>query len=217
MPENHSSPTGPVAPAAQNSTLRMEYEQVNQNFRTLTDIRFKLLALIPALAGAAIYVLSHMALSTPSPDSSDFGTVVLISALGFSATFGITLYDQRNTAFYNALVSRARKLEGQLEIPEGQFISRPARRPRLVGVVIGHDFGLALIYGPVLGAWFYPMVYAALKWMGIARPLCLPALQFALLFALAVTLLFIEEFFRLDLGWKKLRERRSKKKPESKS
>jgi hypothetical protein len=37
--------------------------------------------------------------------------VVLVSVFGFLATLGITLYDQRNSELYNALIHRAKYVE----------------------------------------------------------------------------------------------------------
>src|SRR5215210_6907373 len=89
--------------------LTTEYTQVNQNFRLLSDIRFKLLALIPPLGGVGIFLLSER--------QSDFGLLLLISGLGFLATLGVTFYDQRNSELYNALIGRASFLEKKLQLP----------------------------------------------------------------------------------------------------
>jgi hypothetical protein len=194
------------------SALRMEYEQVNNNFRMLADIRFKLLALVPALGGAAIFVLSGFTLSqgaTAPPHS----IVLMIGVMGFLATLGITIYDQRNTELYENLIKRAKYLEGVLKLPpdrtirnpgrefRGQFKERPRRGRYLLGFIsMGHDRGLALIYGPVLGAWFFPIVYAGLQWGGwLQEEHRVPV---ALASAAAMTLVFIVEFLRLDSKWK---------------
>ncbi len=196
-----------AAPIPHDPALMLEYEQVNQNFRMLAEIRFKLLAFLPTLAGVAIYALSHMAMSTDTapPNSEkalyDLGTALLISALGFLATFGITLYDQRNTALYNALIVRAKAIEALMGIADGQFRQRPPRGRRVLGCVAGHDTALALIYSPVLGGWFFPMAYSALRWGGVTHVCRLPLLQISLLLALAMALLFLEELFRLDGVW----------------
>ena len=42
--------------------IELEYEQINANFRMLADVRFKLLALLPVLGGAAVFVLSQIGL-----------------------------------------------------------------------------------------------------------------------------------------------------------
>jgi hypothetical protein len=142
------------------SSLRTEYAETNNNFRMLADIRFKLLALVPALGGAANFILSGFALSqgaTAPPQS----LVLMIGVMGFLATLGITIYDQRNSELYNALISRAKYLEEILELREkGQFRERPPRNRWLFGLLkMSHDVGLSIIYGPVLGAWAFPVTY----------------------------------------------------------
>src|SRR5215217_244314 len=108
-------------------TLVTEYTQVNENFRMLADIRFKLLALIPTLGGVAIFLLSSMQQSQPK---LGYGLFFLISCLGFFATLGVTFYDQRNSQLYNALIRRAGHLETALELYSGQFRARPERERR---------------------------------------------------------------------------------------
>ena len=140
----------------------------------MADVRFKLLAFLPTLGGIAVFVLSGVGLQageSPIPATPErLVVVLLVSLLGFLATLGITLYDQRNSELYNALIHRAKYLETQFGVPGapgglkpvtsgGQFNERPQKsRSDLPG---GPRSRPALIYGPLLGAWFFPMLYAA--------------------------------------------------------
>jgi hypothetical protein len=163
-------------PTEEHTYLELEYAQINDNFRFLADVRFKLLAFLPTLGGIAVFVLSGVGLQAgqaPTPSTPELlVAVLLVSVLGFLATLGITLYDQRNSELYNALIYRAKYLEAQFGVPYapgglkqvewgGQFSERPRRARHLI-FLAGHDLALALIYGPLLGAWFFPMLYAAL-------------------------------------------------------
>jgi hypothetical protein len=162
--------------------LELEYEQVNDNFRFLADARFKLLALLPVLGGAAVFVLARIGLEAgkaPVASTGELLVVLLVSAFGFIATLGITLYDQRNSELYNALIHRAKYLEKTFDLPiapgglkqarhGGQFNERPGKARRLI-FKVGHDLALALIYGPLLGAWSFPSLYAVLRLANIAH------------------------------------------------
>lgn len=181
------------------AVLKMEYEQVNENFRMLADIRFKLLALVPTLGGAAIYVLSSMIVTDKQVGNREYLVAFMISMIGFVATLGILFYDQRNTELYNELIGRANDLEKLLKIPaKGQFRQRPSRSRFLFKwFSMGHDVGLAMIYGPVLGAWLFPLAYAGhsfLQWFWHrGNPLYV-----ALGIALVVAAIFTRELIRLD-------------------
>ena len=161
--------------------LYLEYSEVNHNIRALAEVRFKLLGLVPTLGGVAIYVLSLAGLGQqPLPlqsRSTSLVVVILIAALGLAATLGILFYDQRNSELYNALIHRAKYLEGLFDSPRshgvyatgdkgGQFQERPTRQRRLFeveGLLMGHDTGLALVYGPVLGAWAFPLSLSLIR------------------------------------------------------
>jgi hypothetical protein len=91
--------------------LIAEYTEVNQNFRMLADIQFKLLAIIPTLGGVAIFLLSRMQQSEPK---LGYSLLFLISGLGLLTTLGVVFYDQRNSELYNALDGRAKELEKDL-------------------------------------------------------------------------------------------------------
>lgn len=206
--------------------LQKEYEAVNTNIRTLVDIRFKLLGFVPTLGGIAIYVLSEILGAKTSPDKPrpqimpvDYSIAFLFGVMGFLVTLGITFYDQRNSELYNDLIRRAKYLEKALKLPadpakktgseyQGQFSERPRRGKYLFGFTsIGHDSGLALIYGMVLGAWFFPIVYSGLQLLNRWQAhLTVHSLIIALIVACFMALAFIVELLRLDNDkWKKFR------------
>lgn len=161
--------------------LSYEYEQINENFRFLADVRFKLLALIPPLGGVGIFILSNLGLNAGSSEGATptLLLVSLASIFGLLVTLGITLYDQRNSELYNALIHRAKYLEKAFQVPSapaglkedrwgGQFRERPDKSRRIAGITAAHDVGLALIYGPVMGAWLFPVSYSVSRLLSIA-------------------------------------------------
>ncbi len=191
------------------SELQTEYEQVNQNFRSLADIRFKLLALVPTVGGAAVFLLAQIA-----SDDPDHPLIFAISILGFMVTMGITFYDLRNSQLYNRLIDRARFIEKRLMLPAnpnvpksskykgGQFLERPQREKRLLFIKFGHDTGLALIYAPTLGAWFFPATLSILTLSGYDIE---TALTSAYTTTSIATILFLEEFLRIDGFWRRIK------------
>src|SRR5215217_1806651 len=208
-----ADPLGP-----QQSSRDLDYTQVNENFRRLADIRFKLLAFVPALGGVAIYVLTTSGLSAEGaprqPTDDVLWLVALIAATGFIVTLGIIFYDQRNSELYNALIHRAKFLEREFEwrrspnaptagADGGQFNERPSRGRHLFGIPLfemAHDTGLALIYGPVLGAWFFPFLLTLLKLNDYSWP---TSLRGACIAAVVASLLFTGELLRQDYADKK--------------
>jgi hypothetical protein len=142
--------------------LRLDYGETTQVVRLLTDIRFKLLALVPSLAGTGVAVLSMQ--SSPAARFT-------VGLVGLAATLGIFVYELRNTQLYDAAVHRAKFLEQRLAFPSaaggvsgGVYSERPRRTVRLLGVMlVWHDRGLALVYGAAVAGWAY-----LVGWGGLA-------------------------------------------------
>lgn len=153
----------------------------------LTEVRFKLLALLPPLSALALF-----AIVSPAGALAQASTPVRVGAAGFGffITLGLWVYDRRNDELYNELVSRGRRAEFELGIGTGVFRGRP--KPRAIGKgqvkvhkrlvplatwldlvsgpedpisVIKHGMALRMIYGIVLVAWFLAGVAAAFGWV----------------------------------------------------
>lgn len=176
------------------STLQLDYQQTVYQISILTDIRFKLLAFVPTLAGAAIVFLSEA--SVPE-------TALAVGLLGFVVTVGIIFYDLRNTQLYDASIHRAKALEKRLDFPivtkgkleGGLYNERPDRSLKLFEIdelKIWHKRGLAVVYSAALGAWLYMIANAGLTLIGSTNSLI--ALAVAIVFAV----LCLREYERLS-------------------
>ena len=125
--------------------LRDDYRQTTDLVRTLTDVRFKLLALVPTLSGAAVAVLGH-------PSSA--AELIAVGLLGLTATLGVLLYELRNTQLSEYAVRRAQSLEAELGL--GLYRERPDCTLRLFGLArVDRDRGLILVYSAALAGWSY--------------------------------------------------------------
>jgi|SRR5580765_3283337 len=135
-------------------SLRLDYEQTTQLMRTLTDIRFKLLAFVPTIAGAAVGLLGA---GSHSPSE-----LLAVGFLGLAATVGILLYELRNSELYDSIIERAVDLEQKLGL--GLLSRRAQKRATLFGVVSArHERGMGLVYGAALSGWTYLFVWGALR------------------------------------------------------
>jgi hypothetical protein len=122
------------------------YAEVCQGWRTLTDVRFKLLGLLPIVSVAVFITI----MSKGTVGSSLTGPAQTIIALfGLIVTYAVWLYDQRNTELYNDLVGRGRQIEAELGIHTGHFRGRIiAEKPKQ------HDFAINIIYLSAGIGWF---------------------------------------------------------------
>jgi hypothetical protein len=151
-----SASTQKAVEDARREVLLKEYAEVGSTFRMLTDIRFKLLTLIPITAGAASLVLAR------APDIASFA----FSLFGLVVTLGLVTYKTRNDQLYDTLVGRAAALERQLGDPDGAFANRP--QPWLHFTIVGktkwsveHRTAIASIYFASVGLWLYGVTSAA--------------------------------------------------------
>jgi hypothetical protein len=143
--------------------LRLDYDQATELIRTLMDARFRLLALVPTIAGAAVGLLgSH-------PSAAE---LLAVGLLGLVATVGILLYDLRNTEIFDAMLRHAQALEQLLGLhaprgtqgPDTVLSQFAPPHGRLFGIVtVGQERALGLVYGAALGGWSYLVAWGALR------------------------------------------------------
>jgi hypothetical protein len=138
-----------ASPNATSETLLAIYAQICDTWRTLTDVRFKLLALVPPVAALALF-----AVITPKGLFEGAGDVVRVMAaiFGLLVSLALYIYDQRNSELYNDLVSRGRRAEMELGLDTGIFLGRKDPKP---GSLIKHGTATTLIYWTVLAAWIF--------------------------------------------------------------
>jgi hypothetical protein len=151
--------------------LKLDYEQTTAYYHALADSRFKLLALIPIVTGAAIGLLS---------EGTQPGPVLAIGILGFVVTLGLFFYNQRNTQIFDTMILRAKMLEILLQLESldhrypyaGPFLSRPKRTLKLFGVIrVWGDRGLAIVYGAALGGWAFLITRSLLAIIAVSQPI----------------------------------------------
>jgi hypothetical protein len=159
-----------VTPTDGEDALALDYAQTTELIRALSDVRFKLLAFVPTVCGAAVAFLSR------APNAAELLAVGLI---GLVATLGVVIYEVRNTQVYDYALYRAQALEAQLQQVSifdpgrsgGLFSERPGRDLRILGLAVaGHDRGLALVYSAAIAGWSYLVAWGALHALGVSEP-----------------------------------------------
>jgi hypothetical protein len=96
--------------------LRLDYDRTTELVQSLLDTRFKLLALVPTIAGTAVGLVG-----TPRPAVELLG----IGVLGLVATVGILLYELRNSEILDAMLRHAKVLEPVLGLAAGPRVHGP--------------------------------------------------------------------------------------------
>lgn len=172
--------------------LKLDYQQTTDFLRTLTDVRFKLLALVPTLSGAAVALVGH-------PGSAV--ELLALGLLGLAATLGILLYELRNSQLFDYATRRAQQIEVALGLrsldgdahPGGLYRERPETGLRLLGLAtVNRDRGLALVYSAALAGWSYLVAWGALRAAHVGSPRPIGAV-----IGLAVGLILLAELVRI--------------------
>lgn len=177
---------------AQLERLRLDYAQTTDLIKTLTDVRFKLLAFVPTITGATVALLGH---------GRSAEELLSVGSLGLVATIGIVIYELRNTQLHDYAVRRARELEQRLGIasiadpnrPAGLYGEEPSGELTVFGIVTAaHDRGLALVYSVAIAGWTYLVAWGALHAAGAAKPQLIGGIV-----AAVVGILLVFEFLRI--------------------
>jgi hypothetical protein len=148
--------------------LLAEYGEVCNNFRMLTDIRFKLLAFLPIASAAAVVAALVAAMNTRVPEVVGLTIGFALSLFGLVATIGLATYNARNDQLYDELVGRAAAIERELNIPDATFANRPGtwQRIALLGMEwkIDHRTAVNTIYGASITLWLFGVVAFVLEY-----------------------------------------------------
>jgi hypothetical protein len=166
---------------------QVDYQVTQDMIKMLTDIRFRLLAILPPISAAAVALVQAKAAETPI-------AMAAFGILGFCIVLALLIYELRNSDLYNTLIYRARMLEGVIgfvryddqklkrkastdtknlaaairgiaepppslppDFPGGPHRQRAVQYLCLGGVSVSHGGALGLIWGVLLGAWTFPI------------------------------------------------------------
>lgn len=143
-------------------TLKLLYTETCSGWRTLTDVRFKLMGFLPVASGA--FLLAIFSSGDGGEGASPWARAGLV-VFGLLITVGLWVYDQRNNELYNELISRGRRIEYELGVKTGLFLGRPDATKGMIrfpnrspSPLIRHGTATGLIYGAVVAVWVFALV-----------------------------------------------------------
>lgn len=143
---SQASATDPMRTKSEDEIRTVLYAEAMHAWRQLTDVRFRLMAMLPALSIVAFVPLVLLAASA---DSRAIIAGILLALLGLCVTHGLHIYEQRNDGLYNNLISRARRIEAELGVATGVMLGRPSQPHRRVS----HGRATRWVFGSVKLAW----------------------------------------------------------------
>jgi hypothetical protein len=162
--------------------LQMLYGEVCKAWGQLTDVRFKLLALVPAVS---IFVVANLFASEVTKEMDSSGKVINvierpflsppiqagIALAGLITVSALYLYEKRNSQLYDDLISRGRKIEKEMGIGTGIFLGRLKSSKKWLWIIpIQHDWAINAIYWITMGAWLITFLKTldALGWINLS-------------------------------------------------
>src|SRR5262249_53516046 len=131
---------------------RLEYEAAAGVVGRLTDVRFKLLALVPTLAGAVVAL---------ARSGSTGAELLAIGLLGGCATTGVVLYELRNSEMLETALARMMAYEAEHFAGGAIAVTRPRAHRQTLGI--------ALVYASALAGWAYLVAWGALEAAGASH------------------------------------------------
>jgi hypothetical protein len=140
---------------------QLEYEQVARSLGALDETRFRLLAFVPTIAGAAVGLISGR------PPAVE---LLGIGLLGLAATVGILVYELRNSQIARHLTVHAGQLERALQFDSPVLAQQLAGEMNLFGLIgLSRARGLALVYAAALAGWGYLLAWGVLHAIDLAH------------------------------------------------
>jgi hypothetical protein len=136
------------------------YDTAVKGWERLTDVRFKLLGLLPAVS---VIVWAQLLGQEVLRIGLGWIAGVAMGVAGLTITTGIWAYDRRNNELYNDLISRARRIELELGVDTGVFRGRPAPSRRLVS----HGPAVLIVYATVLVGWVLVIAWFTVLGFGL--------------------------------------------------
>lgn len=121
----------------------------------LTDVRFKLLGLLPLASLAGGYGL--FTLNATAQPVAIWVLRLALGLFGLAVTTGLMMYERRNDGLYDDLISRGRRIEEEWGIDTGLFRGRKAGRRAT------HGRATWTIYVATLLLWVGVVLFAALS------------------------------------------------------
>lgn len=131
-------------------------------FKTLVDIRFKLLTFVPTVTTVAVGVISL----DKQQKIFDEGATLVVGAAGVLISLAIVVYEIRNSQIHDRAAHRIKHLERLLgftpsyagETSRGMFQERGTGNPFLGLFVVQHDRALSIVYGVVMTLWTWVLL-----------------------------------------------------------
>src|SRR6266568_1675256 len=145
---------------AEPEILRQHYADVCKSHDAITDLRTKLLGLLPLAAGTGVFLVLKEKDKTLAPHLGAIGL------FGFAATLGLFFYELRGMKECLQLRDCGEELERALGLREDLKIGRfQTTRPGIIGPQVAGW----MIYPAVLGAWLYVSAvgFSWPQWVGL--------------------------------------------------
>lgn len=130
--------------ATSEASVLAEYAEVGEHVRWLADVRFKLLAILPASTGFAVFQVM---------DSTHAVIKLWTGIFGAWVTLCLYVYHLRNDQLYNDLVGRLGEIERELKLRRGAFARRVPTWSRFLGLTVEHGWPIRGIYFASFTAW----------------------------------------------------------------